>query len=302
MKRQLILISIFCFALMTLHAQVTVEKRGMVSGSQSALVLKLKGTDPKFAESEWKEYTKSYGKLTKVKGSPESVIPGVHVRDIGQGDLVNVYSYAATAADGTDFIVWFDRSGTFLTSSDKDYPTAEEFLKSFAIKVKVDMIALDLEEQNKKLAKLESNYTKLQKENDNLHKTITDAQAKIDQAEIDIPLNERAQEAAKTDIETQKTAVESVKDNPDEYKAQQKLLSKAESNLTKLQKENDGLHKTVTDSKAKIKQAEADIVTNLDNQKSTEKEIEDQKTVIDLVQKKLDAAKAEKPTTSPRVD
>ncbi len=302
MKRLLFLVSVFCFSFLTLSAQVTVEKRGMVSGAQSALVMRLKGADPKFVESAWKDFTKSYGKVTKVKGSPESVIPGVHVRDIGQGDLVNVYSYAATATDGTEFIVWFDRAGTFLTASDKDYPTAEEFLKSFAIKVKVDMIALDLEEQNKKLAKLESNYTKLQKENDNLHKTITDAQAKIDQAEIDIPLNERAQEAAKTDIETQKAAVESVKDNPDAYKSQQKLLAKAESNLTKLQKENDGLHKTITDSKAKIKQAEADIVTNLDNQKSTEKEIEDQKVVIDLVQKKLDAAKAEKPSSTPRVD
>jgi hypothetical protein len=54
------------------------------------------------------------------------------------------------------------------------------------------------------------------------------------------------------------------------------------------------LHKTVTDSNAKIKQAELDIDTNLADQKAAEKAIEDQKVVIELVQKKLDEARNQK--------
>ncbi len=282
-------------ALTTLEAQVTSGKRNMATGSQNALILKIKGADPKFVEAEWKEYVKSYGKVAKVKGSKESVVEGIHVRDIGQGVLLNVYSLATEAPDGTEFVVWFDRGGDYLESADKEYATAEEFLKGFGNKVIVDMIALDLEEQQKKLEKLESSYTKLQKENENLYTTITNASAKIDDAESNIPVNVSAQESARTDITNQKAVIESVKDNPEEYKAQQKLLTKLESNLTKLSKENESLHKTVTDSKDKIKQAEADIVANLEAQKSTEKAIEDQKIVVDLVQKKLDEAKSQKP-------
>lgn len=295
MKKYIFLLLIAVFASGLVTAQVTSENRVMVTGSQPALVVKLKGADPKFAEAEWKDYTKSYGKVIKVKGSKESVIEGIHVKDIGQGTLLNVYSLATPSVDGTDMIVWFNRGGSYLESSDKEYATAAEFLQTFAIKVNVDMIALDLEEQQKKQTKLENDLTRLQKVNENLHKDITNAKAKIDQAEIDIPLNERAQETAQADIANQKGVVESVKENPEEYKIQQKLLAKLESNYTKLQKENESLHKTVTDSNAKIKQAELDIETNLAEQKTAEQAIADQKVVVDLVQKKLDEARSQKP-------
>jgi len=295
MKKYIFLLLPAVFMSALLSAQVTAENRVMVTGSQPALVVELKGADPKFAEAEWKDYTKSYGKVIKVKGSKESVIEGIHVKDIGQGTLLNVYSLATPSVDGTDMIIWFNRGGSYLESSDKEYATAEEFLQTFAIKVNVDMIALDLEEQQKKQSKLENDLTKLQKVNENLHKDITNAKAKIDQAEIDIPLNVRAQETAQADIANQKGVVESVKENPEEYKIQQKLLAKLESNYTKLQKENESLHKTVTDSNAKIKQAELDIETNLAEQKAAEQAIADQKIVVDLVQKKLDEARSQKP-------
>ncbi|MBL0008662.1 MAG: hypothetical protein KA166_02815 [Saprospiraceae bacterium] len=295
MKKYIFLLLPAVFISGLLSAQVTAENRVMVTGSQPALVVKLKGADPKFAEAEWKDYTKSYGKVIKVKGSKESVIEGIHVKDIGQGTLLNVYSLATPSVDGSDMIVWFNRGGSYLESSDKEYATAEEFLKTFAIKVNVDMIALDLEEQQKKQSKLENDLTRLQKVNENLHKDITNAKAKIDQAEIDIPLNVKAQETAQADIANQKGVVESVKENPEEYKIQQKLLAKLESNYTKLQKENESLHKTVTDSNAKIKQAELDIETNLEEQKAANQAIADQKIVVDLVQKKLDEARSQKP-------
>ncbi len=295
MKKYIFLLLPAVFISGLLSAQVTAENRVMVTGSQPALVVKLNGADPKFAEAEWKDYTKSYGKVIKVKGSKESVIEGIHVKDIGQGTLLNVYSLATPSVDGSDMIVWFNRGGSYLESSDKEYATAEEFLKTFAIKVNVDMIALDLEEQQKKQSKLENDLTRLQKVNENLHKDITNAKAKIDQAEIDIPLNVKAQETAQADIANQKGVVESVKENPEEYKIQQKLLAKLESNYTKLQKENESLHKTVTDSNAKIKQAELDIETNLEEQKAANQAIADQKIVVDLVQKKLDEARSQKP-------
>ncbi len=293
------IVSLFLLFLTTvlssLEAQVTVENRPMVTGSQPALIIELKGVDSKFVESEWKEYMKPYGKIAGVKGSKESIVEGIHVKDIGQGDLINVYSYAGKLADGTEMVVWFSRGGSYLDAKDKEYPSAELFIKSFAHKVNVDMVAIDLEAQQKKLTKLESDSVKLQKENVNLHGTIENAKAKIAQAEIDIPLNLRSQEAAQTDITNQKAVVESVKDNPEEYKAQQKLLSKVESNFEKLQKENVSFHKVVTDANAKIKQAELDLETNLAAQKTNSAAIKDQKTVVAVVDKKLDDVRAQEP-------
>ena len=295
MKTFSLLFVVLTAMLTSLKAQVTVENRPMVTGSQPALIIKLKGADSKFVESEWKEYMKTYGKVIGVKGSKESVVEGIHVRDIGQGDLLNVYSYAGKLADGTEMVVWFSRGGTYLDAKDKEYPSAELFMKTFAHKVNVDMIASDLETQQKKLTKLESDSVKLQKENVNLHTTIENAKAKIAQAEIDIPLNLRSQEAAQTDVTNQKAVVESVKDNPEEYKVQHKLLAKVESNLEKLQKENESLHKVITDANAKIKQAELDLETNLAAQKTNSAAIKDQKTVVALVDKKLDEVRAQKP-------
>ena len=226
--RRLFFFLVICFSLLTsIHSQVitgspaaetakdskplvTTDTRPMVTGVQPALILLLKGADPKFVETEWKDFTKSYGRLERVKGSKESVIQGIHVGEIGGGELMNVYSYISQASDGAELTVWFSRGGNYLRSSDKEYPKAETFLKSFALKVNVDMIALDLEEQQKKLDKLTTTSEKLIKENEQLHKTIADANAKIQQAETDIPLNERAQEVSQADIANQKTVIESV--------------------------------------------------------------------------------------------
>jgi hypothetical protein len=295
MKTPSLFLLLLATALTSLRAQVFVDNRPMVTGSQPALIIKLDGADSKFVESEWKEYMKPYGKVAGVKGSKESIVEGIHVKDIGQGDLINVYSYAGKMADGTEMVVWFSRGGRYLDAKDKEYPSADLFLRTFAHKVNVDMIAIDLETQQKKLTKLESDSVKLQKENVNLHTTIENAKAKIAQAEIDIPLNVRSQEAAQTDITNQKAVVESVKDNPEEYKAQQKLLAKVESSFEKLLKENESLHKVITDANAKIKQAELDLETNLAAQQTNSAAIKDQKTVVSLVDKKLDDVRAQKP-------
>lgn len=295
MKRYFFSLVILLSGISMSYSQVTSDSRPMITGVQPALVLQLKGADPKFVETKWKEFTKNYGKVEKVKGSKESVIQGIHIGEIGGGELMNVYSYSAQASDGTELTVWFSRGGNYLTSKEPEYAKAEHFLKSFAIKVNADMIALDLEAQQKKLEKLESAQAKLVKENENLHKIIADNNAKIEQANTDIPLNERSQEVSKADIANQKAVVESVKDNPEEYKLQQKLLAKLESTDEKLKKENASLHKVVADSEAKIKQAELDITANLEAQATTQAQIEEQEKVVELVTTKYNEAKSKKP-------
>jgi len=295
MNRVFLFLFISSAIVLPASGQVKEETRVMVAGAQPCLTVIIPGAEPGFVEQEWKTYMTSYGKVTKVKGSKESVVAGIHIVDVGSGDLLNAYSLAEEAVGGTKMIVWIEIGASYLKSTDSAYTTAVKFIENFVHKVQVDLVAIDLENQQKKLTQFENNLAKLEKQNESLQKIIIDANAKIEQAEIDIPANLSTQEAAIADIDAQKAAVDAAKENPDELKVQQKQLAKLESNLTKLQRENESLHKIVTDSNAKIKKAELDIQTNLEEQEAARTDIANQKIVLDTVQKKLDKMKAQKP-------
>jgi hypothetical protein len=194
----------------------------MSAGSQPALVIILPGADMKFAEAEWKEYMKTYGKMTRVKQSKESLVEGAQILDIGGVNRLNVYSLSEAAADGAKLVVWIDMGGGFVnaTTFPNEYAESVKFLQSFAHKVKVDQIAIDLDAQQKALTKYQNNLAKLQRENDNLHKIIEDSQKRIAQAELDIVKNLQDQEVAQKEIDSQKSNVDTVQKKLEQVKAQ----------------------------------------------------------------------------------
>jgi len=82
------------------------------------------------------------------------------------------------------------------------------------------------------------------------------------------------------DLNVRKTVIE------EELKENEKLLSRLDNDLKKLIRQNESLHKTIEDAKAKIAKAEEEIVVNLADQDTKKKEIEvQQKTVQEIVQK-----------------
>ncbi len=193
----------------------------MSAGSQPALTLILPGTEMKFVDSEWKEYMKTYGRMTKVKQSKENLVEGAQILDIGGVNRLNVYSTSEAVAEGTKIIVWIDMGGGFINSSSfpKEYAEAVKFMQNFDHKVRVDQIAIDLEAQQKALEKFESNLSKLQRENENLHKVIEDAKKRISEAEADIVTNLHDQEMAQKEISAQKVTVETVQKKLEDTKA-----------------------------------------------------------------------------------
>ena len=68
-------------------------------------------------------------------------------------------------------------------------------------------------------------------------------------------------------------------------------LKKIEKQLTKLEKDNQGLHEDIENWKKKILKAEDDIKTNLKNQEDTKQKIENQKKLVEEIQKKLNTMK-----------
>lgn len=223
MKRFSLLLVLALFSFFTLRAQVVEETRVMAVGSQPALTIILPGADTKFAEGEWKEYMKSYGKMTRVKQSKEYVIEGAQILDIGGVNRLNIYSLSESVGEGAKMIVWIDMGGGFVsaTTFPKEYAEAVKFMQQFAHKVKVDQIALDLEMQEKALSKAENTLSSLQRKNESLHKVIEDAKKRISEAELDIIKNLQEQEMAQKEIDTQKLTVEAVQKKLEQTKAQQ---------------------------------------------------------------------------------
>jgi hypothetical protein len=222
MKTSFSLLLALIFTATNLQAQVLEQACAMSTGSQPALTLLLPGADPKFAEAEWKEYMKTYGKVVRVKGADENVASDVQILDIGGVNKLKVYSHAEQASDGTKMIVWIDMGSGFVSSEafPKEYVASVNFLKEFGHKVKVDLITRDLEEQEKALDKSQANLSKLERENENLHKIIEDSKKRIAQAEKDIEENLKNQGMAQKEIEVQKEAVQTVKQKLEEAKKQ----------------------------------------------------------------------------------
>lgn len=213
----LIAFSVFSFT----AAQVAEESRVMSAGSQTALTIILPGADTKFADAEWKEFMKNYGRVTRVKKSNENWVEGAQILDIGGVNRLNVYSASESVAEGAKMIVWIDMGGGFINSTTfpKEYTEAVKFMQKFAHQVKVDQIAIDLDSQQKALTKFESNLSKLQRENESLHKIIEDANKRIAEAEVNIVKNLQDQELAQQEIDAQKVTVETVQKKLDEVKA-----------------------------------------------------------------------------------
>ncbi len=293
MKNLLLSFVVSALTMAGLTAQVKYETITMVAGPQPCLTIILPDTDPKFAQSEWKDYMKPYGSVGSVRGSKETVVDNIHISTIGDGSLIKVYNLAEPSLQGTRMIMWIDMGADYLMDTDSNYHIAETFLLNYAHKVKVDLVAIDLEDQQKALGKLESNLEKLQQSHAKLEETIESSKSKINDAEIGLPINDTNQDNARTEIEAQRKYVDQVRDDPKALKTENKNLAKLQNNLDKLQRENENFHKDIESNRDKIAKAEQDIVENLQEQNTVGREIESQRIVVEAVQNKLQSLKEE---------
>lgn len=222
MKNVFILLLLSVLIPSFVKAQVLEETRVMSLGSSPALTIMLPGADIKFADAEWKEYMKPYGKVSRVKQSKENVVADAVLMDIGGISKINVFNQNEESGDGVKSIVWINTDSGFVnsTTTPTAYVAGVKFMKDFAYKVKVDLITKDLEDQQKQLTKLESSLTKLQREKESLNKVIEDSKKRIAQAESDIEKNKKDQEVAQKEIDNQKNVLDGVEKKLNQAKNQ----------------------------------------------------------------------------------
>ncbi len=215
MKKLLSLVLFSAVAQMVFGQNISENTMAMAYGSQNAIVAEIRDGDAKFVEKEWKDFIKTYGKLKKVKKSNEWVVENIRVSDIKGTEGFNLYSKVSPLSTTSQLVVWVEFGAEGYLSSEEHpeaYAGLEELLREFDYTVRKDRAGLEVEEQEKVLAKNVSDLDKLKKENDKLHDAIEKAKATIAKAEQDIINNEANQEEAVRVIEAQEETVEKVKE------------------------------------------------------------------------------------------
>lgn len=213
--KKLMFALIFCLGGgFSLSAQEVAEMpQVMALGTQNAFFIDLPGASSSFVEKEWKDFIDQYGKAKKVKKGSEWLVEAAQILDIGGVNPVNLYARSDETSGGTRQYLWIESAGAFMSSSANSdaYPGVTKLLKDFAHKVKVDMIAIDLDLQQKAMDNLEKDLQKLKRENDSYHKTIEEAKERISKAETDIAKNVQDQQLRVKEIDAQRVVVDEVR-------------------------------------------------------------------------------------------
>lgn len=185
----------------------------MHAGTNNAFYVDLPDASGSFTEKEWKDFISQYGKAKKVRKSDEWLVEGAQILNIGGVNTLNLYTRSEETDNATRHYLWVESGGSYI-DSDQNGDAAEytrDLLKEFAHKVKVDLITLQLDEQQKALDNLEKDLGKLKKDNDNYHKVIEDAKERIAKAESELIKNVQDQEIRSQEIEQQRQVVEEVR-------------------------------------------------------------------------------------------
>lgn len=194
-----------------LSGQISEQEKSMSAGIYNSLTLDLPDTQRKFAENLWKKYLKQFkGKTRRNKKAKEYFTENGNLNGIGK---VNMYSHLSGSKTNTELTIWIDLGDDYLNSyahSDQ-YMEAEKLLMRFGLEVTREKIRIELEQEEKRLSKLNKSLKKLERANDNYHRDIRVAEEKIKKAENNIKENEVSQEETRSSIEQQKAAVEAVK-------------------------------------------------------------------------------------------
>jgi chromosome segregation ATPase len=199
------------FEAVNTELEIFEERKVMFLGAKNALVTDLPA-DPKFVEKSWKEFMNKYGKTKKVKKSKEMGTEGISIMSIGGTTPVSVYALPVKGSAGTEMATWIKMGDDFVSSDNPDiYDASLALMNEFSIKLNKDIVAVELEEEEKDLKKMLSELKKLKKDNENYHKEIEKAKARIMKMEANIEENVKDQEMTTAKIEDQESNVDMVR-------------------------------------------------------------------------------------------
>jgi hypothetical protein len=202
-------------------AQVKEGEKLMSLGNNNSLSIELPKVKADFAEKIWKNFVKAYkGKYIKDKKNKEFFLDNALIPGLGSGNTVDVHANFVEMGENTQFTVWFNLGGAYVSSAQykEQYTEAEKLVLKYAIETAAAQTKEHLEEQQDELKKQDKQLKKLVDKNADLKKDIENWKAKIKQAETDIEVNVKAQADQNTKIGEQRKMVDEIQKKLDSLK------------------------------------------------------------------------------------
>lgn len=205
---------LFLFAALTLKlaAQfdpVRESERMMSFGSRPCFRMEFAGTDASVVEDVWKKFARENFNARLKKSRGEWTATKLRSAFMGD-DVFALYSTIEKDGDKTSLNVWVDAGSYFLNRRDNRSRT-EEMLRSLRqcyYDVRRAAIGKELKAQETQLKELEAKQKKLNKDNEELRRSIETWESRIQKAKQDIVNNEQAQEANLVEQENQQRILE----------------------------------------------------------------------------------------------
>jgi hypothetical protein len=221
MKRSSLILSLVVGLYALTTAQVREEKLNMILGVNNALIIKIPDADKSYVQKEWRDFMKKYGKVAKVKKTSQWLIQSANLVNYDDIGRVSIYAEALDKSVPTELVAWIQVGTEFINSTDNPeaYRAGVGLLNDFALKVKIDLITIELEQHEKVLTKYQSNLTRLENEHTKYVNTIDQSHKAVATAEDNVVKNKQDQASNSDEIDK-------MKDDP----AAEKQLNKLEKN------------------------------------------------------------------------
>lgn len=220
----------------------------------------------------------------------EYVVKGAVNKTISPQPL-NVYSLVNEYEDHVELFVFYEKDSVFLSKekNESEYVAARKFTRDFAVRALKGAVQQRIDIENKKLKDLEAKLATSVKEQDKLAKGISDENHNIENTKEKITTIEKDQERVKQQVQDQKGMLDQAKTTNNEAlkKDEEKKLREFESELSKLQKQEDDLHKDVTNSEASIREYQRKVSDAETAVKLNQEEVTRQKDLISKLEKRL---------------
>jgi len=211
-KKALLPVLLFLAFVLKLNAQfdpVRETERMMSFGSRPGFRMEFANTDAGVVEEVWKRFAKDNfnAKLKKSKG--EWTATKLRAAMMGD-DVFALYSTIEKDGDDTALNVWVDAGSYFLSRRDNRSATEEMLraLRQCYFDVRRAAIGKELKAQETQLKDLENKQKKLNKDNEDLRRSIESWESRIQKARQDITNNEQFQEANLVEQENQNRLIE----------------------------------------------------------------------------------------------
>ena len=184
----------------------------MSQGTNRGLKVLIPETSQKETIKTWSKLMKDYeSKNEKIRKETDYLSPDAQIPSLGE-QPINVYSQFQETPEGVYMNVFFDM-GSYYINSDmhpKQIDAAKKLITSFATRVAKASIQTVLNEETKKLEKLEKELKVLKRDKEKFENEIKNANETIVQREKDIKENTKNQAEKQDTITKQKSEVDKI--------------------------------------------------------------------------------------------